>query len=88
PPPPPPVFFPRLSRLGQVHGYTPEDATRALTICHEMRRLEAAGIGGVAAAQELTRRVLCGTGAVVGGGGCVVAAGTGELGVRPLVRRV
>ncbi|CBJ28466.1 hypothetical protein Esi_0106_0062 [Ectocarpus siliculosus] len=66
-----------------VHGYSPEDARRALTICHEMRTLEAAGVGGVAAAQELTRRVLCGTGAVVGGGGGV--AGMGELGARSLL---
>ncbi|CAN0295922.1 unnamed protein product, partial [Hapterophycus canaliculatus] len=54
----------------QVHGYSLEDATRALTICHEMRRLEAAGVGGVAAARELTRRVLtAGGGGVAGGAG-------------------
>lgn len=41
-----------------VHGYSAEDAERALTICHEIRLLQAAGIGGVAAAEELTRRVL------------------------------
>ncbi|CAN0480437.1 unnamed protein product, partial [Laminaria digitata] len=35
---------------------------RALTICLEVRRLEAAGIGGVAAAEEFTRRVLSGGG--------------------------
>ncbi|CAM9553708.1 unnamed protein product, partial [Ectocarpus sp. 4 AP-2014] len=63
-----------------VHGYSPEDARRALTICHEMRTLESAGVGRVAAAQELTRRVRCGTGAVVGGGGG--GAGKAELGVR------
>ena len=42
-----------------VHGYSAEDAARALTICHEIRLLEAAGVGGVAAAEELTRRVVC-----------------------------
>lgn len=40
------------------YGYSREDALRALTICHEIRRLEATGIGGVAAARELTQRVL------------------------------
>ncbi|CAN0507822.1 unnamed protein product, partial [Ectocarpus sp. 12 AP-2014] len=72
-----------LTTLVEVHGYSPEDARRALTICHEMRKLEAAGVGGVAAAQELTRRVLCGTGVVVGGGGEVAGKGD-KIGVRPL----
>ncbi|CAM9729060.1 unnamed protein product, partial [Ectocarpus sp. 13 AM-2016] len=48
-----------------------------------MRKLEAAGVGGVAAAQELTRRVLCGTGVVVGGGEEVAGKGD-KIGVRPL----
>ena len=58
-----------------------------MTICHEMRRLEAAGVGGVEAAQELTRRVLGGGGGGGGGRGqgsaaAVVAAGATESAAR------
>ncbi|CAN0571809.1 unnamed protein product, partial [Laminaria digitata] len=50
---PPPRFSPaELSALVDIHGFSPEDAARALTICLEIRRLEAAGIGGAAAADE------------------------------------
>lgn len=62
-----------------------------MTICHEMRRLEAAGIGGVEAAQELTRRVL-GDGDGAGRRSAVVAkdvargGGDDVAGVRPAVR--
>lgn len=95
---PPPRGFNR--NKPQIHGYSPEDATRALTICHEMRRLEAAGVGRVEAAQELTRRVLPPV-AVTGGGfrserlgggsASVTAAGSGGAaagggGGRPMVR--
>lgn len=63
---PPPGYSPaELDALVNIHGYSPEDAAKALTICDEMRRLEAAGVGGVAAAEELTRRVLCGRSAAV-----------------------
>lgn len=44
--------------LIREYGYSLEDASRAVTICHEMRRLQAAGVSRVAAAEELTRRVL------------------------------
>lgn len=61
-----------------------------------MRRLEAAGVGRVAAAQELTRRVLCGGGGPVhgvagatvtgvAGGGQGVGARQGEPGARRMV---
>eukprot|EP00752_Nemacystus_decipiens_P015536 g13862.t1 len=90
----PECFSPQeLAVLVEVHGYSPEDARRALTICHEMRRLEARGVGRVEAAQELTRRVLGGgpvngaAGTAVGGvsgGGQGAGAGQEEPGARSM----
>lgn len=83
---PPPVFSPaELDTLVNDHGYSPDDAVRALTICHEIRLLQAAGVGGVAAAQELTRRVLDRREVVGGGGGgsaggASMGAGGGSVG--------